>query len=138
MREMRRVPRNKAGFSLLEVLIALSIFSIGMLAVAKMQIMAIQGNEFSMRTFDASTLAHDRLEQLMGLTYTTTSTAAGLAADTYSENQTRQGITYTVTWTIQNDVIATNTKSIDVAVTWTERNRSRSLSVQGVRAIEAG
>ena len=57
------------GFSLLEVLIALVILAIGLLAVAQMQITAIKGNAFGSGMTSASSLAANTLERLMALPY---------------------------------------------------------------------
>lgn len=56
---------GRSGFSLIEVLIAVSIFTVGLLGVASMQISAIRGNAFSDHTTTALCLAEDRMEDLM-------------------------------------------------------------------------
>lgn len=60
---------GEGGFTLIEVIIAISILTIGLLAVASMQTAAIQGNFFAYRTSEATTLAQDRLEYLLSLPY---------------------------------------------------------------------
>jgi prepilin-type N-terminal cleavage/methylation domain-containing protein len=42
----KKVCDNHSGFTLLEVLIAISILTVGLLGVAQMQIMGITGNYF--------------------------------------------------------------------------------------------
>ena len=66
---MHRQITNKQGFTLIEVLIALTILSIGVLAVAAMQIGAIKGNTSASGLTEASTLAQDKLEELLGVNY---------------------------------------------------------------------
>lgn len=61
--------KKQNGFSLLEVLIALVILAIGLLAVAQMQITAIKGNAFGSGMTSASSLAANTLERLMALPY---------------------------------------------------------------------
>jgi type IV pilus assembly protein PilV len=56
---------QSAGFTLIEVLIAISLLAVGMLAVASMQVSAITGNAHANRITEATTLAQDRLEELM-------------------------------------------------------------------------
>jgi type IV pilus assembly protein PilV len=137
---MRDVAMNQKGFSLIELLIAMSILAIGLLALAQMQITSIRGNAYSSTTTDATTVAQDRLEQLIGLTYSSLTTDTDLAAgnhpagtQTIGGTQTVQGITYTITWSITDDFPITNTKAMDLDVTWTENSQSRTVSVQSVK-----
>ncbi len=58
---------NHRGFSLLEILIALVILAVGILAITGMQITSIRGNYFSDNIMQASILGQDRLEQLKTL-----------------------------------------------------------------------
>jgi type IV pilus assembly protein PilV len=60
-------PRDSQGFTLVELMIALFIFAIGILAVASMQGEAIKGNSFSDLMTVANTLAEAKMEDLMGL-----------------------------------------------------------------------
>ena len=60
---------REGGFTLIEVIVAISILTVGLLAVASMQTAAIQGNFFAYRTTQATTIAQDRLEYLMSLPY---------------------------------------------------------------------
>jgi type IV pilus assembly protein PilV len=140
--KMRDVAMNQKGFSLIELVIATSILAVGLLALAEMQITSIKGNALSSTTTDATTVAQDRLEQLIGQTYsslatdTNTDLAAGdhpAGTQTIGGTQAVQGITYTITWSITDDSPITNTKTIDLDVTWTENNQSRTVSVQGVK-----
>lgn len=57
--------RNEEGFTLLEVLIAMTIFSIGVLALAQVQFAAYSNNMQSRLTSTASSLASDRLEEIV-------------------------------------------------------------------------
>ena len=69
-----RKKRNQGGFTILEVLIAVSVFSFALLALAQMQIMAIQTNATSQQRTTAITLAQDKMEILKRLPYTQIST----------------------------------------------------------------
>ncbi len=127
---MRQMFTNQKGFSLLEVLIAISIFAVGLLALAQMQITSIQGNAFSGRTTDATTLAQDRLEQLMALAYTD----ADLDDGAHEDTQTVEGVTYTISWNVTDNALINNTKTVIMTVAWSDGGRQRTLSMQFIKA----
>ena len=60
---------NAAGFTLLEVLIALVILAVGILGVATMQISSIQGNSKGRQISEATSLASALMENLLAREY---------------------------------------------------------------------
>jgi type IV pilus assembly protein PilV len=60
--------RNQ-GFTLIEILIAMAIFAIGILAVGSMQIAAINTNAAARNSMTVVTIAKDRAEKLTALAY---------------------------------------------------------------------
>ena len=62
---MTKAIRNTKGFSLLELLIALAILSVGMLGLLGMQISGAQGNASSQKLTIATTLAQTGMEDYM-------------------------------------------------------------------------
>lgn len=61
--------KANGGFTLIEVMITVGILSIGLLALASMQITAIKDNSFSSNLTEASALAQQKMEELMNLQY---------------------------------------------------------------------
>src|SRR5512143_1796011 len=65
-RSMRINPvKAQQGFSLIEVLIALAIFSIGILAVSSLQVSASMQSRNSSEITQASAIAFNQMEELM-------------------------------------------------------------------------
>ncbi len=60
---------NHRAFSLLEVLVAIVVLSVGLMATAKMQITAIRGNYISEKTSGALHLAEQKMEELLGMAW---------------------------------------------------------------------
>jgi prepilin-type N-terminal cleavage/methylation domain-containing protein len=61
--------RTENGFTLIEVLIAMAIFSIGILGVATMQMTSTNGNTAAGKVTANSFVAESQVERLMGLAY---------------------------------------------------------------------
>ena len=120
--------RRETGFTLLEVLMAITILMVGILTVASMQISSIRGNAFAGKVTEATTLAGRQLEILQSLPYDDTDLSAGT-----THTDTNPPANYTVTWTVTDDAVFSNTKTINVTVAWTDHGVQRSVSVQQVR-----
>ncbi len=153
------ISKSSKGFTLIEVLIALTILAIGLLGVALMQVTSISGNTFSREMSVATELGQDMLEQLRTLQYTSSTTdnallqtvnqhpdntdvADGLAVGVGNANIIdERGLTvgtliYTRTWRVTDGTPAANMKTIDVTVSWTEKGAAatiRSITITGVK-----
>ncbi len=67
---LKENPGEKSrGFTLIEVLIAMVILMVGLLAMASMQIMAMKGNQHANVTTQRTTAANYYMEWLMALDY---------------------------------------------------------------------
>ena len=111
------------GFTLLEVLLAITILSFGLLAVASMQVAALKGNTHARGVTEGSAVVVDRLEKLMALSY-----------DSIVDGSTTVDNKYNLTWTVQADTPKTHTKTIVVTATWTDTGVSKSAQIQQVIA----
>ena len=85
---------NDKGFTLIEMLIAISIFAIGFLAVASLQISAGKNNRTASETTAAVNIASDRMERLMAVQWVVTNT--DLNADGVNDAKI---VNLTVSWT---------------------------------------
>jgi type IV pilus assembly protein PilV len=125
--------KKQEGFTLLEVLIAVSIFAVGLLAIAAMQTSAIRMNSTGNRITELSTLGMDKLEDLLNRPYTDPSLqSAGNYPNLDSAGNTHQVTTdgYQVSWFIVDNKPTTNTKKITLTVT----GNGKMLQLTTVRA----
>ena len=122
---MRR-KRKSSGFTLVEILIALSLLAIGLLSLAVMQITAMKYGSRGRHMTKAAAVAEARMEELSRRTWANLAPTAWTTPVAVSEliqgpvDKTEQ--IYQVSWQIA-DVDAGRTRSIDVRVQWTEPNR---------------
>ncbi|MEW6428513.1 MAG: prepilin-type N-terminal cleavage/methylation domain-containing protein [Thermodesulfobacteriota bacterium] len=121
---------QEKGFTLIEVLIALTVFAFGILAVAAMQTTAAGGNAKARYISEATSWATDQLETLMNLDYDdplltdgggTNNGTAGLddgpVAGTTADGATASTDgSYTIYWNVATDVPVIDTKTIRVIV----------------------
>lgn len=109
--------RSQIGFTLIEILMVMSIFAIGILAIMTLHVVAIDRNAAAREILAASTLLADRFEKLITADYTGNDLDPGEAA-TRKEHG----------FTIEQKVTATlipNIKKIDLAVVPGEKPERR-------------
>ena len=122
------------GFTLSEVLVALVVLSLGLLALESMHLAAIQVNTVAKRLTQATTLAQERAELLMALPYndpTLTDTTSKGSFTSYTDSQPPQG--YTIRWEVDTDAPSGGIKTINIYVTWKNKAsppKSFNLAVQ--------
>ena len=113
--------RNGEGYTLIEILIAIAILSVGLLAIATMQISSIRVNDTARRMTRRATIAQDRLEYLMSLKYT----HAVLTSGAHTDGSAPSG--YTISWNVSmGGALPPLTKLIRVNVT--ERGKTTTMS----------
>jgi len=122
---------NNNGFTIIEVLITLSIFSIGVLAVAAMQMTSTKGNASSRRITEATALAETQIERLIQLPYDHID--LNPANNPHGETVGP----YTVNWNASEVDLdangANDSKTIDVTVSWSYVG-DRTVSIQYIIA----
>ncbi len=124
----QKMQMDLKGFTLIEVLIVMAIFSIGILAVAAMQVTSTKGNASARRITEATALAENQIENLMQLSYD--------HADLNPANNPLHESTqspYTINWNVTEidlDTDGTNdSKTVNVAVNWSYGG-DRNVSIQ--------
>ena len=133
------------GFTLLEVLMALAIFSIGILAIASLQVSSINGASTARFFNEAAVYAQDELEKIVALDFDPENgiipaeltvgnhTLAdhigdGTGGDDLPWNR------YRLNWTVIGpDIPVDNAVTIDMTVSWQERGIDRSITYTYVK-----
>jgi len=104
---MKRLLRERKGFSLIEVMIAVVLLAVGMLAFAGIQIIAVRNMTYSKDYGKANTYAQQKIEEIKAMDWTSVTNGT----------DTLEGNRYTRTWavTTQGDM-----KTVGVTVSWVD------------------
>jgi type IV pilus assembly protein PilV len=115
---------NNKGFSLIEILVAIAILSVGLLGTAALTASIIRGNQVSNKVTTATTLAKDKMENIkrVGYSNTVSETRAFLSSPYNS---------YEREVTVVDDSPASNMKTVTVTVYW---DTNKSISLQTILA----
>ncbi len=142
---MNRLQQN-SGFSLIEVIIALAIFSIGIVGLYAVQTRTISQNTTSSRITTAVTWASDKAEDLLGhnykdLTDTNTNGVAGLSdtspncapANAVDGCEVSPDGIYTLQWNVAENRPIYRSKIIRVIVTSQRAGTGRLVDMEYVK-----
>lgn len=119
---------NHSGFTLIETLVALSLFSIGMLGTARLVTVLLHGNMLSYTLTTATHLAQEKLEEIRNTPYT----AITPAEETVVAATTTR---YTRTTTVHTEQPAAGMTTVAITVRWhTPPLRQRSIMLSTIVA----
>ncbi len=115
---MNKIRNNQNGLSLLEVLISMIILGVGILGLAPMIVLSIEGNNISQDVLSVSTIAKDRLERYEG--------ATAFPAVPYTNVEYNIDGTYDVTTTLldnaSDSTIPLGNYQVNIYITWTDKS----------------
>jgi hypothetical protein len=136
---------RKSGFSLIEAMLAVSIFTIGMLGLIPMVMYTIQGNMFGIRITKAASLCQDIVEDLKAGPYigadladatrgdggyTVFPTAAPEYFDDYGNPSVAGQATFIRQWKVEERALPQNVKDIVAEVYWLDPKYGRVMTVR--------
>lgn len=159
MRQKKTSHHNDSGFTLIEVIIAIAILTIGILSVNAMQISSIQGNATANLLTEASGWASDQVEQIVGMKYDDSNlddndgdgTKQDSNRDGFDDNGNDFGLNdntvatadgsalspdgqYTVFWNVAQDVPLPHTKTVRIIVSYTNRAVLKTVPLTYIKA----
>ena len=106
------------GFTLVEILIAITIFCFAVLGLAIGTVSVIRTNQTSHLRASAVNLAQARLEELRAMTSAAFSGLSCPSSTPCSDNATASGVTFTRQWRITTNSPVAGVNRIDVTVNW--------------------
>ena len=124
---MNKAFRKQNGFTLIEVVAALIILSIALLAIAAMQITSIKSGYFSSHVTQATIFAQDKLEYLRNLSYRDSDLSSG-----QHNEGILPGTVFSRQYNIAEDA-GNSMKTITVTVQWIDRG-NHTISFSTIRS----
>ena len=124
--ETIREKRGQQGFTLIEVLMAMAIFSVGILAVGAMQITSTNSNASARIHTEEYTWVVDQIERMTALDYEHNELDPGY------HPPVAQG-PYTVDWTVVDNTPVTGAKRITVTADGPHR-QARPITINFIKA----
>lgn len=134
---------REGGFTLVEVLIALVIFAVGVLGVAMMQLTAIKGNSVANRVTEASTLASGQIEDMLSWSYNDPRLTANHDEEytllngekrTADGHETADGGNYDLVWDVRDNTPVIGSKTVDLTVIWQHKGTTKTLVLSMIKS----
>jgi type IV pilus assembly protein PilV len=125
--------KNDRGYALIEILIAIGIFSIGILAIANLQYRTSRNNTTGNLITQATLLARAQIEEFKTVTDVTTLDAGPFddPNNPVDQNGDSGGI-FTRSWAVTNPAGGSNTRQVEMTVAWTRDGRNRSVVLTSI------
>ena len=120
---------NTKGFTLIEVLMAMTILSVGILAIASLQISAVHNNGLGNLITQATMLAQEKMESLKS---TDDITALTDGSDTNIDHYGDSGGIFDRSWTISNPLGGSSSRQIEIAVQWSKKGANRQVILAAI------
>lgn len=125
---------NAAGFTLMEVMMAITLFAIGILAASAMQVTAIQTNATARMLSEASGVAARQTEVLLDRPYRHADLRQVPPGQPLPEVE--QGNSK-ASWQVRDNFPEIDTKSVTVTVIGLDRGRQRTVVIDRIIALGA-
>lgn len=132
---VRTVKRKNNGFTLVEVLVAITFLCISMLAVLHALGLSVEHNMKNLLMDEAVRLAEQRMNELRNTPFTSLASSTPSTRITLSRQIRNKWFTYSIDWIVEN--LSADSRTIEVIVQWGDwRNQMHRHSATSI--VSAG
>ena len=119
------------GFTLLELVVAILVFAVGILGIAKMQSLSVMGNSYGMHMSQAVNIAQDKLEELQDLPVSSNTFGIGTPSIT-PFTKTVDGVDYTIQYNVKQ-VAALGAREVEIEVQWADKGANPTATITFIK-----
>lgn len=124
--------KSQQGFSLIEMFVAFIIFTVGVLALAKVQGLFLVTRDIAEQKAYAANLARAKIQELRNFTSLTGSTNSYASISSGNDSVDDESATYTRSWAVSENATLPY-KTVDVTVSWVAQDgASRTINLSGI------
>jgi prepilin-type N-terminal cleavage/methylation domain-containing protein len=125
---------HSSGFTLIELVVAILVFALGIMGIMKMHQASIQSNNYSMQLSEAINIAQDKIDSLRGSSFDDPEMAIAVHNTQFMDDvelgaQVTRGITYNLSYVVSALPTNPSGRRINLTVTWQEKNLSHLLNI---------
>jgi prepilin-type N-terminal cleavage/methylation domain-containing protein len=113
------------GFTLIELVVAILIFAIGIVGIMKMHQASIQSNNYSMQLTQALNIADDKIEFLRGINFTD----ANMTQGAHAAIATSMGVQYNMDWVV-TPMTNNFARNVNFTISWQEKAINHQYNIQ--------
>jgi hypothetical protein len=122
LRKSMRIARREGGFSLLENLISVAIFSVGILSISMLFTQTMTYSHFSEKFAVAVNLARAELERLKNIPYT------NIVPD--ETTKTVDNVPFRLVWEVTENSPVKSVKKVVMHVYWTDLRKDHEIKIE--------
>lgn len=124
--------KNESGFTLIEAVLAMGLFAVGLLALAALQIHFAEGNARSRQITRAADIVANKIEELSGIT-DPEAPALDPAGNPHGETVRSYPIDYFISWEVTGN--GDRTRTIDFTAAWSTGERPREITIRWIKDL---
>ncbi len=133
---MRIAGRRDRGFTLVEVMVAIGILFISMLALLWALSMAVRHNLNNLMLDEAVRVADQQMNALRNTAFTGLTSSTSTTQVTATRRFRNTSVDFLVTWNVQN-LSASNSRAIQVVVRWSWNGRNHQHSTASIVSVDS-
>jgi prepilin-type N-terminal cleavage/methylation domain-containing protein len=126
------VSRRRDGFSLIENLVSIAIFSVGIISISMLFTQTLSFSHNSEKFAVAVNYARSQLEMLKNTPYANIQDSDKMTDSKYSKETTIDHVPFMSRWEVSDDDPISGTKRVVMYVSWTDMRKNHTIQLETI------